>query len=630
LSGSRRPRRQPTDDWQQLRLLATSPAQETSELLRPIVLFGQTPAARARETGVPERTLRRKAARFDVRGMRSLFEQPVAPADDRRALPAEIRAAIVELKAEHPPLGLREIARICRERFGQPVAHQTVGRVLAAEPLPPAPPRRFPRDHEVADPRQRRRAIVTLSLDGWSPRTIAGSLATSRARVSDTLRRWDAEGWPGLEDRSRAPHHPATKVDLKAMATIRRLQANPRLGAFRVHAALAQQGIDLSPRTCGRILALHRALGAAQPEAMEPREPQPMPFAAQRRHQYWSVDVRYVERHDLGTGKPVSVIAVLENFSRAILASRLSPRQDLTAYLIVLREAIARFGAPDGIVSDSGGIFRATHARAISDALGIAKHQIEAGQAWQNDIETMFSVMRRMADHDVTGAATWPDLQAAHDRFVANDDHQPHLAHQGRPKPARTPSAVLAWVRGRPGDPAEVDRVFRLREPRRIRPTGCVRFRHWRLVRRAGTRRRARGDLDRRRHAHDRARDRNPGPLPGDRRARSPPPARRRRAAPFRHRSPLRAAVLAAAGSGGVAAGPAAGARPPPPQAPRRRPPRSPVRGGPRGSRQVIGRFAAARRSPGHRWTPPVSRMSWRGLRQWTREGAHLLLHVRT
>ncbi len=95
-----RPRQQPTDEWDQLRLLVTSPAQETYELLRPIVLFGQPPAARARETGVPERTLRRKAARFDTHGMRSLFELDPPPADDRRRLPAEIRQAILELKAE--------------------------------------------------------------------------------------------------------------------------------------------------------------------------------------------------------------------------------------------------------------------------------------------------------------------------------------------------------------------------------------------------------------------------------------------------------------------------------------------------------------------------------------------------
>jgi hypothetical protein len=42
----------------------------------------------------------------------------------------------------------------------------------------------------------------------------------------------------------------------------------------------------------------------------------------------------------LGTGKPVYVISILENFRRALLASVVSPRQDLTAYLIVLRAAV--------------------------------------------------------------------------------------------------------------------------------------------------------------------------------------------------------------------------------------------------------------------------------------------------
>src|SRR5262245_56798842 len=95
----RRRRRQPTDDWQQLRLLVTSSEQATYELLRPIVLFGQPPRERARETGVPERTLRRKAARFAQQGMRGLFDDPAPAEHDGRRLPDEIRRAIVALKA---------------------------------------------------------------------------------------------------------------------------------------------------------------------------------------------------------------------------------------------------------------------------------------------------------------------------------------------------------------------------------------------------------------------------------------------------------------------------------------------------------------------------------------------------
>ncbi|MBA3414404.1 MAG: helix-turn-helix domain-containing protein [Chloroflexia bacterium] len=477
-----RAQRPPTDDWEQLRLLVTSPEQETYEVLRPIVLFGQPSSERARETGVPERTLRRTVARFETTGMRSLFDpDPPPPASDRRRLPVGIRAAIGALKAEYPAFGPFEIARICQHRFDRPVSYHTVAKVLAGEPLPLLRPRRFPRYHDMADPVARRKAIVDLYLDGWSAKAIAGYLATSRTRVYDTLRRWVAEGLPGLADRSRAPRHHARKVDLRAMAAIRRLQANPELGEFRVHAALAQLGIDLSPRTCGRILALHRDLGAPMPAAATPHQAQPMPFAAQRRHQYWSVDVRYVDDHQLGTGKPAYVISILENFSRALLASAISPRQDLTAYLIALRAAVETHGAPEVLVSDSGGIFKAKHAQAIYAALGIAKREIDRGQAWQNYVETHFNVMRRMADHHYAKATSWPELQAVHDRFFHDFNHQPHAAHGDRPKGRRSPAAVLGWVHGAWCDPADLDRLFRLRTTQVLNPAGSIRFRHWRL-----------------------------------------------------------------------------------------------------------------------------------------------------
>jgi transposase len=377
-----RPRRDPTDDWDQLRLLVVSSAQETYELLRPIVLFGQPIPARARETAVPERTLRRKVARFDARGMHSLFDLDALapPTTGRRLLPPEIRRAVVELKAEYPPFGLREIATICRHRFDRRLSHHTVRAVLASEPLPVRPPRRFPRYHETADPVARRRAVVTLYLDGWSAKAITGYLETSRQTVYEVLRRWDEEGWPGLADRPLGPRHPARKVDLRAMAAIRRLQANPELGEFRVHAALAQQGIHLSPSTCGRILALHRALGAPRPAAAEPHEAQPMPFAAQRRHQYWSVDVRYIEDHQLGTGKPVYAISILENFSRALLASAISPRQDLTAYLIVLRAAVEAHGAPRSSSATAGASSRRRMLRPSTRRSASARSRLTPGR----------------------------------------------------------------------------------------------------------------------------------------------------------------------------------------------------------------------------------------------------------
>jgi hypothetical protein len=107
-----RPQVDPTGDWQQLRLLTDWPEQLAYELIRPVVLFGRSPAQRAQETGTAERTLRRKARRFDQAGMVSLFtDETPEHATDRRCLPPPLRQLIVDLKAEYPAFRMGAIAQ---------------------------------------------------------------------------------------------------------------------------------------------------------------------------------------------------------------------------------------------------------------------------------------------------------------------------------------------------------------------------------------------------------------------------------------------------------------------------------------------------------------------------------------
>jgi hypothetical protein len=61
-----------------------------------------------------------------------------------------------------------------------------------------------------------------------------------------------------------------------------------------------------------------------------------MPFRAERRMPFWSVDIRYIDMHHIDGEDKIYCISILENYSRAILASALSRRQDTAAYLSVL------------------------------------------------------------------------------------------------------------------------------------------------------------------------------------------------------------------------------------------------------------------------------------------------------
>ncbi len=472
------PQAAPTDDWQQLDLLVRFPEQRTYELIRPVVLFGRSPAERARQTGAPQRTLARQAARFEREGMASLFGPPKV--ERHRTLPEEIQRAILALKAEYPPLRPHEIATICGVRFRRRPSHHTVRRILAEDPAPTLVGRRFPPYRAIADPTARRAAVLRLHMEGWNIKSIAGYFETDRHTVYDTLKRWVAEGIAGLDDKSHARTGPR-KVDLPTMLAVKRLQENPELGAFRVHAALRQIGIEISPSTCGRILAMNRKLYGLSGPTATPKAPKPMPFAAQRRHQYWSVDIRHLDMVALDT--KAYCVSILENYSRAILASGVFATQDLSAYLMVLYAAIRQHGAPETLVSDSGAVFvTAKQARGIYDALGIRKEQIERRQPWQSYIETTFNVQRRMADWHFAKAMTWAELLAVHDQWVVDYNYQVHWAHRERADDRRSPVEVLGWVGGRQVTPEGLHRLFyRTRFGRTLDRMGYLRFRHWRV-----------------------------------------------------------------------------------------------------------------------------------------------------
>jgi len=480
-----RPRVEPTDDWHQIALLAREQGQRTYELIRPVVLFGQSPGERAAETGLSARTVFRQVARFAQLGMAGLVPPPRV--EKHRMLPPEVRQAILDAKREHPPLTVHELTTICWARFGHRPSARTVKRILAEHPPPPRAHRRFRPYHAEPDPIRRRLAVVRLHVEGWTTTSIAEYLETSRQTIYTTLKRWTEEAFAGLADKSRAPHRRGTKVTLRAIATVKELQENPLLGEFRVHAALRRLGIALSPRTCGRILALNRKLyGLPKPERV-PRAPKPMPFAAARRHQFWSADIRYVD-HGLGDFKVYSV-TILDNYSRAIVASGLSRTQDLGTFLMVLFAAIRQHGAPEAIVTDSGGIFRAKQFQAILDRLGVAKHEIARREPWQNYVEANFGVQRRLADWGFARAGTWPELLVVHDHWVTAHNFQDHWAHRERPEDRRSPAAVLHRVCGKLVAPEELHRIFySTRFGRVLDRAGYARFRRWRVYAEDGLR----------------------------------------------------------------------------------------------------------------------------------------------
>src|SRR5712692_2023990 len=419
-------RREPTQEWSQIRPLLKDSAQIKYELIRPVILWGVNVKERAAETGEPRTTIYYQANLFDQAGMASLLPPeppPPVPKLDKRTLPPPMRQAIVDLHAEYQEHHVAEIARIIYVQFGRRPSAQTIRLTLANGPNPSRTSRRFPLWPQISDPRERRLAVIKLHVEGWTPSSIAGYLGTSRQTVHTTLKRWIEEQFAGLVDKSSRPHQPAMKTTLRAMQEVKKLQINPELGEYRVSAALEQLGIKLSPRTCGRILALNRQLYHLQMPRRGEYTKKELPFHSAYRHHYWFVDIRYLDMHKLG-GEMIYCISILEGYSRAILASAVTRRQNFEEYIAVLYAAIRKYGCPAALVSDHGGVFRDHRAMHIYRALGIEKLEIEKRQSWQNLIETAFNVQRRMGDWYFESATSWEDLVAAHKKWVLDYNYQ--------------------------------------------------------------------------------------------------------------------------------------------------------------------------------------------------------------
>jgi transposase InsO family protein len=181
-------------------------------------------------------------------------------------------------------------------------------------------------------------------------------------------------------------------------------------------------------------------------------------------------------------GSKAYAVAVMDNYSRAILASAVSRRQDLSAFLSVLYRAVERHGAPGTLVTDSGSVFLSNRAKAVYAKLGVSKEEIEKGRPWQNYSETTFGIQRRMADWHFGRAESWAELAEAHDRFVLDYNAQEHFAHQRREDGRRSPGEVLSWISGIRFHPKDLERAFfSERFSRVLDVSGYATLMRWRL-----------------------------------------------------------------------------------------------------------------------------------------------------
>src|SRR5947199_9859225 len=111
-------------------------------------------------------------------------------------------------------------------RFPAKPMNKNVKHIATALPAPSLSTRRYQPWHLIADPGERKLAVVRLHSEGWS---IAQYLQTTRPTIYDTLERCTEEGVAGLEPKSKERKGPR-KVKRKVTKKVRKHQEKPQLG----------------------------------------------------------------------------------------------------------------------------------------------------------------------------------------------------------------------------------------------------------------------------------------------------------------------------------------------------------------------------------------------------------------
>jgi putative transposase len=457
------------EEFARIREQFVDPLQHDYEVIRPIVLFGETAAERSRQTGLERTTVGDKARRFVLDGMDGLRDRRTeARGAQESGYPEAIAGYILYLKQLYPPIHLREIERILLRKFGYKTNHHTLTRFLASYAIPHQLELALPIFATFADAYHARWTVVRMAAEGWNKKSIADCLKLSRSHVYTILEAFERDGFAGLEDqRTQPPQHPENQLSLPFLKEVLDLQqAYPRAGRFRIHGFLEQQRAEPPPseRTVGRAMAINRQFHGAPGPWRRTHDDHPaetsfkhLPYRPAYRHHMWFTDIRYLVQLE---GSWVYSICVIEGYFRKILAGMVSPNQDLTAILQMLYAALSEYGCPQALISDNGSVFTAGDYLTILHDLEIEPLHIEKGKPWQKLIEAQFKVQLRLADFQFAQAATLGEVQAQHAAFIETFNTTAHWAHRHRDDGARTPVAVLGWLRGRRVEPKRLRELF--------------------------------------------------------------------------------------------------------------------------------------------------------------------------
>lgn len=281
---------------------------------------------------------------------------------------------------------------------------------------------------------ERMRFVIAASSSGAVVSEECARFGISRVTGYKWLRRYQAEGPAGLQERSRAPHEHGRAYGTDLLSDLLLLRDRYGWGPRKLLCKLAElrPGEDLpGASTIGDWLSKR---GLTAKRHRRPRCPAySQPFAAVKGpNAVWTVDFKGWFR--TGDGQRCDPLTLSDHWSRYLLRCQTVARPDHDHVRAVFDEAFSEYGLPEAIRSDNGPPFATTAAGGLSSLslwwlkLGIEPQRIEPAKPQQNGRHER---MHRTLKHDTAKppAATLAEQQARFDAFrrIYNEE-RPHEA----------------------------------------------------------------------------------------------------------------------------------------------------------------------------------------------------------
>jgi putative transposase len=230
---------------------------------------------------------------------------------------------------------------------------------------------------------------------------------------------------------------PIPDAELVLMRRIDRLHLDhPYAGSRMLRDLLRLQGVEVGRRHVATLMrrmgirALYRKPDTSRKHPAHPVFPYALRnLAIERANQVWALDITYIP---MARGW-VYLVAVLDWHSRRVLAHRVSITMEADFCVQALREAAARWGAPEIVNTDQGSQFSGAEFVAEVARIG-ARQSMDGKGCWRDNV--FVERLWRSVKYEEVYLKAYESVSAARQGLATYLDfynsRRPHQSHDGR------------------------------------------------------------------------------------------------------------------------------------------------------------------------------------------------------